>query len=48
MRFLPYIGSKRKLVNYVLESIGDSNKVLDLFSGSGVVAYHLKNKGKIV
>lgn len=48
MRFIPYIGSKRKLANYVLQSIGNENKVLDLFSGSGVISYHLKSNGVIV
>lgn len=48
MRFLPYIGSKRKLAQHVLNAIGHQNKVLDLFSGSGVIAYHLRNQGSIV
>lgn len=48
MRFIKYIGSKRKLINHVLEAIGKPNKVLDLFSGSGVVAYNLRKQGAIV
>jgi adenine-specific DNA-methyltransferase len=45
MRFLPYLGNKRKLIDPVLEALGSGNKMLDLFSGSGVVAYHLKENG---
>ena len=48
MRFLPYIGSKRKLASHVLEAIGTQTKVLDLFSGSGVIAYNLRNQGATV
>lgn len=48
MRFIKYIGSKRKLINHVLEAIGKQDKVLDLFSGSGVVAYHLRKQGSVV
>lgn len=48
MRFIPYLGNKRKLIPNILEAIGDAEKVLDLFSGSGVVAYHLRSSGKTV
>ena len=48
MRFIKYIGSKRKLIQHVLDAIGQQNKVLDLFSGSGVVAYQLCKRGAIV
>lgn len=48
MRFIPYLGNKRKLIPQILETIGPKDRVLDLFSGSGVVAYHLRQQGSIV
>jgi len=48
MRFIPYLGNKRKLIEPILEAIGPQSKVLDLFSGSGVVSYHLRTQGVIV
>jgi adenine-specific DNA-methyltransferase len=48
MRFLPYLGNKRKLIPQILETIGSQERVLDLFSGSGVVAYHLRQQGSVV
>jgi len=45
-----YQGSKRKLLNWIWDKIGglafDSS--LDLFGGTGCVAYHLKAAGKQV
>lgn len=45
-----YQGSKSKLVDWIWETIKDLNfdSCLDAFGGTGVVAYHLKDKGKQV
>jgi DNA adenine methylase len=42
-----YMGSKNKLLPYISEILDDTNAstVLDAFSGSGVVSYHLKKLG---
>ena len=48
MRFIPYLGNKRKLIDPILKAIGQQGKVLDLFSGSGVVSYHLRKRGAVV
>jgi len=48
MRFIPYLGNKRKLIKPILETIGAQELVCDLFSGSGVVAYHLRQQGSQV
>ena len=43
---IPYLGSKRRLVRWIMESIPqDAKTVFDAFSGSGVVAYALKRAG---
>lgn len=43
---IPYLGSKRRLVRWIMESIPqDAKTVFDAFSGSGVVAYALKKAG---
>ena len=45
-----YQGSKSKLVDWIWENIKDHDfeTCLDAFGGTGVVAYHLKDKGKQV
>lgn len=45
-----YQGSKRKLISWIYEQIGDIqfDSALDLFGGTGVVSYLLKNMGKNV
>lgn len=43
-----YLGSKQKLVNWVLENIPQGKTVFDAFSGSGIVSYNLKKIGKKV
>ena len=43
-----YHGSKRRLVKWILSHTPDCSSVLDAFSGSGVVAYAYKQKGKQV
>ena len=48
MKFITYLGNKRRLVDRICNIVSDninSGKVLDLFSGSGVVAYHLRQHG---
>jgi len=43
---IPYVGSKRRLVRWIMESIPqDAKTVFDAFSGSGAVAYALKKSG---
>ena len=45
-----YQGSKRKLISWIYEQIGDIqfDSALDLFGGTGVVSYLMKNMGKCV
>jgi len=43
-----YLGSKQKLIGWILSHIPECNSVLDAFSGSAVVAYNLKRIGKRV
>ena len=43
-----YLGSKQKLVRWILNNTPDCNTVFDAFSGSGVVAYNFKKAGKQV
>ncbi|MEM0135227.1 MAG: DNA adenine methylase [Thermoplasmatales archaeon] len=43
-----YLGSKQKLINWVLENIPDGKTVFDAFSGSGIVSYNLKKNGRRV
>jgi len=45
-----YQGSKAKLVDWIWENIKDLNflSALDVFGGTGVVGYYLKQKGKQV
>ena len=43
-----YLGSKQKLVNWVLENIPEGKTVFDAFSGSGIVSYNLKKNGRKV
>jgi adenine-specific DNA-methyltransferase len=43
-----YHGSKRRLVDWILAHTPECTSVLDAFSGSGVVAYAYKQKGKRV
>lgn len=41
-----YLGSKQKLVRWIIENSPKCNSVFDAFSGSGVVAYNFKKAGK--
>lgn len=43
-----YLGSKQKLVRWILDYLPACNSVFDAFSGSGVVGYELKKLGKRV
>src|SRR5690606_35015175 len=45
-----YQGSKAKLIDWIWENIKDLDfeTCLDAFGGTGIVAYHLKEKGKQV
>lgn len=43
-----YLGSKQKLVRWILEHLPPCNSILDAFSGSGIVGYELKRIGKRV
>lgn len=43
-----YLGSKQKLVKWIIENSPKCDSVFDAFSGSGVVAYHFKKAGKQV
>lgn len=41
-----YLGSKQKLVRWIIENSPRCDSVFDAFSGSGVVAYNFKKTGK--
>ncbi|MHB1811839.1 MAG: DNA adenine methylase [Thermoplasmataceae archaeon] len=43
-----YLGSKQKLIGWILENIPEGNTIFDAFSGSGIVSYNLKKLGKKV
>lgn len=43
-----YLGSKQKLIRWILNHLPPCNSILDAFSGSGVVSYELKKKGKCI
>ncbi len=43
-----YLGSKQKLIRWILENIPEGNSIFDAFSGSGIVSYNLKKLGKKV
>ncbi len=48
MKFLTYLGNKRKLITHIVDLIQElpgEGPVLDLFSGSGVVSWHLRKAG---
>jgi len=40
-----YLGSKQKLIGWVINRFPNVDSVFDAFSGSGVVSYYLKKKG---
>ena len=54
MKTIPYMGSKRKLLpflkNSMLDYLGDTeiHSFFDVFAGSGRVSHHFRNKYKIV
>ncbi|MDI6736135.1 MAG: DNA adenine methylase [bacterium] len=41
-----YLGSKAKLITWIIEHLPPCNSILDAFSGSGVVSYAFKKLGK--
>lgn len=43
-----YLGSKQKIVKWIIENSPKCNSVFDAFSGSGVVGYNFKKAGKQV
>jgi adenine-specific DNA-methyltransferase len=52
MKCLTYLGNKRKYLHHIWEEVKavtpDGETVCDLFSGSGVVSYYLREKGYVV
>ena len=47
-----YLGSKQKLLNFIEDSLEKEgikfNSLIDIFAGTGVVAYYFRNKKVIV
>lgn len=43
-----YLGSKQKLITWIMEKLPEGKTVFDAFSGSGIVSYNLKKIGRRV